>query len=161
MKNLIAGKWVDASDGRVIDVTNPANNELIDTVPNATALDIDRAVKFAYEAHKSWAKMSIYDRGEILKKFATLIEENKEELATLLCKETGKPITEARAEIANTKTFVNGYVEKSRHMYGTVIPEGTEPGQEKTIQITEACPLGVVACIIPFNFPPSQFIVLQ
>ncbi len=157
MKNLIAGQWVDASDGKVIEVTNPATNEKIDTVPNATVEDVDRAVKAAQEAQKGWAKMSIHARGEILLKFSDLVEQHKEELATLLCKETGKPITEARVEIGQQKLFVHGYVEKSRHMYGNVIPAGSEPGQEKTIQITEQCPLGVVACIIPFNLPSDLF----
>ena len=66
MKNLIAGQWVDASDGKVIEVTNPATNEKIDTVPNATVEDVDRAVKAAQEAQKGWAKMSTHARGEIL-----------------------------------------------------------------------------------------------
>lgn len=157
MKNLIKGVWVDASDGAVIEITNPATKEFIDTVPNATVKDVNDAVEFAYEASKKWAKVSIYDRGEILLKFSDLVIKNKERLAKLLCAETGKPITEARAEINNTKLFVHGYVEKSRHMYGNVIPEGSEPGQEKTIQLTEQCPLGVVGCIIPFNFPCDLF----
>lgn len=157
MKNLIAGSWEDASDGGVTDVINPATNEKIDTVPSATLEDVNRAVAAAKEAQKQWAKMSIHARGEILLKFSDLVEQHAEELATLLCKETGKPITEARIEIGNTKLFVHGYVEKSRHMYGDVIPAGSEPGQEHTIQLTEQCPLGVVACIIPFNFPCDLF----
>lgn len=157
MKNLIGKNWVDASDGKIIEVTNPATNELIDTVPDASIEDVNAAVEAAHEAQKEWAKVSIHDRGELLKKFVTLVEENAEELATTLCKETGKPITEAKAEIANARIFVDGYVEMSRHMYGNVIPAGSEIGQEKTIQMTEQCPLGVVACIIPFNFPCDLF----
>lgn len=157
MKNLIGKNWVDASDGKIIEVTNPATNELIDTVPNASLEDVNAAVEAAHEAQKEWAKVSIHDRGELLKKFVSLVEKNAEELATTLCKETGKPITEAKAEIANARIFVDGYVEMSRHMYGNVIPAGSELGQEKTIQMTEQCPLGVVACIIPFNFPCDLF----
>jgi len=84
-------------------------------------------------------------------------EENKEELARLLCSETGKPIVEERAEISNTRTFVYGYVEKAKHLYGITIPAGSEVGQEKTMQMTIRQPLGVVACIIPFNFPCDLF----
>ena len=157
MKNLVAGEFKDASNGAVIEVYNPATNELLDTVPNATAEDVDACVKKAMEAQKAWAKTPIHERGRIIEKFADLVEENAEDLAVLLCKETGKPIREARAEIGNTKIFAYGYVEKAKHMYGNVIPAGTEIGQEKTIQITQQEPLGVVACIIPFNFPCDLF----
>lgn len=157
MKNLIGGRLVDASDGKVIEITNPATGELIDTVPNSTEKDVDMCVKEAKKAQKEWAKMSIYERGEILYKFVDLVESKKEELALLLSKETGKPIKEARGEIANTKTFVSAYVEKAKHEYGNVIPAGIEKGQEKTIQFTVQEPLGVVGCIIPFNFPCDLF----
>ena len=157
MKNLIGNKWVDASDGGIIEVTNPANNEFIDTVPNATVEDVDKAVKCAIEAQKEWEKVSLYERGEILRRYVDLVEINKDELARLLCDETGKPITEAIAEINNQKVFVNGYVEQAKHLYGINIPTGNEPGQEKTIQFTTRSPIGVVGCIIPFNFPCDLF----
>lgn len=157
MKNLIGGEKLDASNGAVIEVINPATKEVIDTVPNSTVEDVDIAVKIAKSSQKEWEKVSIHERGEILLKFASLVEEKKEELATLLCNETGKPIKEARAEIGNMKMFVSSYVEKARHDYGNVIPAGSEPGQEKTIQFTVQAPLGVVACIIPFNFPSDLF----
>lgn len=157
MKNLIGGKKIDASRGGIVEVLNPATGEIIDTVPNSTIEDISLAVTTAKRAQKKWKKVPLYERGEILYKFVDLVEENKEELATLLCNETGKPIKEARAEISNIKLFVHGYVEKAKHEYGNVIPAGTEPGQEKTIQYTVQEPLGVVACIIPFNFPSDLF----
>ena len=157
MKNLVAGEFKDASNGAVIEVYNPATNELLDIVPNATKEDVDECVKKAVIAQKDWAKVPLYERGRILEKFADLVEENAEDLAVLLCKETGKPIREARGEIANTRKFACGYVEKAKHMYGEVIPAGVEPGDENTIQITQQEPIGVVACIIPFNFPCDLF----
>ena len=157
MKNLIGKEWVDSSNGLVIEVTNPATRELIDTVPNASEQDIDNAVKIAKEAYKDWEKTPLYERGEILKKFADLVENKKNELAKLLSDETGKPISEAIIEIGNVKTFINGYVEKAKHLYGISIPSGIEPGQEKTIQYTKRYPVGVVGCIIPFNFPVDLF----
>ena len=157
MKNLIGGRLVDASDGKVIEVTNPATGELIDTVPNATEQDVDMCVKEAAKAQKEWAKMPMHERGDILYKFVDLVEAKAEELAQLLSKETGKPIKEAMGEIGNTRSFVYGYVEKAKHEYGNVIPAGTEKGQEKTIQMTFQEPLGVVGCIIPFNFPCDLF----
>lgn len=157
MRNLVGKEWKDASNGAVTEVINPATGELIDTVPNSTVEDVDACVKVAHEAQKAWAKMPMHERGDILYKFADLVEENKESLARLLSDETGKPIKEAIAEIGNTKIFVHGYVERAKHMYGINIPAGIEPGQEKTVQYTVQEPLGVVATIIPFNFPCDLF----
>lgn len=157
MKNLIGNEWVEASNGKTIDVTNPANNEVIATIPDSTEEDVDKAVHYAADALKEWSKVPLYERGRILLKYADLVEEEAESLASLLCAETGKPIKEARAEIGNVRTFVSAYVERAKHLYGIHIPEGNEPGQEKTIQYTTRAPLGVVACIIPFNFPIDLF----
>ena len=157
MKNLIGYEWKDASNGAVIEVVNPATQELIDTVPNVTDEDVDEAVKVAIEEQKKWEKVSIYDRADILYKFVDLIEENKERLAVLLSNETGKPIKEARGELANVRIGVRGFVEKAKHLYGKSVPEGSEAGQEKTIQFTKRYPVGVIAAIIPFNFPSDLF----
>ena len=75
----------------------------------------------------------------------------------LLSNETGKPIREARGEIANVRIGVRGFVEKAKHLYGKSVPEGSEAGQEKTIQFTKRYPIGVIAAIIPFNFPSDLF----
>lgn len=157
MKNLIGGQKLDASNDAIIEIINPATGELIDTVPNSTEEDVDKVVSVAKSTYKTWAEIPLYERGNILEKFAELVESQKDELANLLSNETGKPIKEARAEISNMKTFVHGYVEKAKHEYGNVIPAGSEPGQEKTIQMTVQEPIGVVACIIPFNFPSDLF----
>ncbi len=157
MKNLIGYEWKDASNGAVIEVVNPATQELIDTVPNVTDEDVDEAVKVAMVEQKKWEKVSIYERADILYKFVDLIEENKERLAVLLSNETGKPIKEARGELANVRIGVRGFVEKAKHLYGKSVPEGSEAGQEKTIQFTKRYPVGVIAAIIPFNFPSDLF----
>ena len=157
MKNLIGYEWKDASDGAVIEVVNPATQELIDTVPNVTEEDVDEAVKVAMVEQKKWEKVSIYDRADILYKFVDLVEKNKERLATLLSNETGKPIREARGEIANVRIGVRGFIEKAKHLYGDSIPAGSESGQETTMQITKRYPIGVIAAIIPFNFPSDLF----
>ena len=157
MKNLIGYEWKDASNGAIIEVVNPAKQELIDTVPNVTLEDVDTAVKVAQIEQKKWEKVSIYDRADILYKFVDLVEENKERLARLLSDETGKPIKEARGEIANVRIGVRGFVEKAKHLYDNSVPVGQEAGQEKTMQITKRYPLGVIAAIIPFNFPSDLF----
>ena len=157
MKNLIGYDWLDASNGATIEVVNPATQELIDTVPNVTLEDVDKAVKVAEIEQKKWAKRPIHERADILYKFVDIVERDKERLAKLLSEETGKPIKEARAEIANVRIGVRGFVERAKHLYGESIPAGTEAGQEKTMQIIQREPLGVVAAIIPFNFPSDLF----
>ncbi len=158
MKSLIGNKWCDSSDGKVIEVYNPATNELIDTVPSLTKEDVERAIDYADAHQKMWEAKSVIERCEVLSRFAELVEENKDELAMLLSKETGKPIKEAYNEIANIQIGVPGYVEKVKHEYGNIVYRGTEKGQENTIQYTIQQPLGVVVAIIPFNFPSDIFI---
>ncbi len=148
---------MDASDGKVIEVTNPATNEFIDTVPNSSLDDVDMAVKEAIIGQKVWAKVPIHERGKILMKFNELVKSHRDELAKLLSDETGKPITEAYGEIDNVDIGVPAFVEKAKHEYGHLIPRGSEKGNERTIQYTVQEPLGVVAAIIPFNFPSDLF----
>ncbi len=157
MKMLIGGKAVDASDGKTIDVINPANGKLVDTVPSATAEDIKAAVDAAKEAQKEWAKKPVYERVEIMYKFLELVERDKEDLARTLSDETGKCISEARAEIGNIPIAFKAFSERAKHFYGQTIPEGMEAGQDKTVLIIKKEPLGVVAAIIPFNFPCDLF----
>lgn len=158
MKSLIGREWRDSGDGKVIEVYNPATNELIDTVPSLTKEDVEQAIDYADAHQKEWEAKSVIERCAVLSKFAQLVEQNKDELALLLSKETGKPIKEAYNEIANIQIGVPGYVEKVKHEYGDIIYRGTEAGQENTIQYTIQQPLGVVVAIIPFNFPSDIFI---
>lgn len=157
MKNLIGYEWKGALNGAEIEVVNPATQEVIDTVPNVTLEDVDEAVKVAQIEQKKWAQRPIHERAEILYRFSSLVEENKERLAKLLTQETGKPIKEARGEIANVKIAIYAFSERAKHLYGQTIPAGTEAGQEKTMQIVTREPIGVIAAIIPFNFPSDLF----
>ena len=157
VKNLIGYEWKDASNGAVIEVVNPATQELIDTVPNVTDEDVDTAVKVAVEEQKKWEKVSIYERADILYKFVDLVEENKERLAVLLSNESGKPIKEAIGEVANVKVGVRAFAERAKHLYAESIYGDAEPGYEKDIALTKRYPLGVVVAIIPFNFPSDLF----
>ncbi len=158
MKSLIGNEWKSSSDGNVIEVINPATRELVDTVPSLTEEDVNKAVDFATIAQKGWEQTPLLVRCEALSKFVRLVEENLDDLAMLLSQETGKPIKEAYNEINNIFIGVPAYIEKVKHLYGKVIPKGTEKGQENTIQYTMRQPLGVVAAIIPFNFPSDIFI---
>lgn len=157
MKMSINGKPVDALDNSVLNIINPATGQIIDTVPNAGEKDVSIAVEIARKAQKKWAKVAVHQRAEILRKFLKLAEKRKEELSRILMSETGKPITEARSEIGHLPVSFEAFIEKAKHLYGSVIPNGTEAGQEKTLQLVIREPIGVVACILPFNFPIDLF----
>ena len=158
MKSLIGKEWRDAKDGQVIEVINPATNELIDTVPSLSKEEVDEAIDYAYEAQKEWAHVPVHEKCDILTKFVKLVERDKDTLAKTLSDETGKPIKEAYNEINNISIGVPAYIGKVKHDYGNLIPRGTEKGQENTIQYTIQQPLGVCVAIIPFNFPSDIFI---
>lgn len=153
MKMIINGKKTDSSSGATFDVTAPATGKVIDTVPKATEEDIKTAVDAAVEGQKIWAEYPIYERANIIYKFLDLVDANKEKLAQTLSAENGKPIREARAEIGNIRIGFSAFAEYAKHYYGKTIPQGTEPGQQKNFQIITREPIGVVAAIIPFNFP--------
>ena len=157
MRMIMGGKKVDSVSGETFDVLEPATGKVIDSVPKATKEDINQAITIAVEAQKEWKKVPIHERGEILNRFMDIVDENKESLAQTLSKENGKPITEARAEIDNIRISFSGFVERAKHYYEEMIPAGTEKGQEKNLQLITREPVGVVACIIPFNFPCDLF----
>ncbi len=157
MKMIINGRQVDASDKTTINVVNPYTGKLIDTVPNATEKDVDDAVQSAYAALPAWEKVPLTQKVGMLKQFLDLVDDNFEDLAMTLCKETGKPITQARAEIGNIRIGFEAFMERAKHLYGEVIPFGQEAGNDKTLQFTLREPVGVVGAIIPFNFPCDLF----
>ena len=157
MKMIINGKFADASDGASIEVINPASGKVIDTVPAATEDDVKRAVACAVEGQIAWNKVPVHERAEIMWKFLDLVEADKEILAQTLSQETGKPISEARGEIANIPISFKAFAEKAKHLYGNVVQGGHEQNQDSHVLLTVREPIGVVACIIPFNFPCDLF----
>lgn len=154
---FINGVPCDASDGGTIEVTNPATGVVIDTIPAATKEDVAKAVSCAKAAQPAWAAVPVSEKVEILYKFLDIVDDNKEKLAQTLSQETGKPIVEARAEIGNIRIGFSGFCEKAKHLYGNTFPAGLEPGQDKHVLITKKEPIGVIACVIPFNFPCDLF----
>ena len=153
MKMIINGKKVDSVSGETFDIIAPATGEVIDSVPKATADDINNAIDAAVLGQKIWAEVPVSERASVLYKFLDIVDANKESLAQTLSAENGKPINEARAEIGNIRIGFSGFIENAKHYYGTIIPAGTEAGQDKHMQLVTREPIGVVACIIPFNFP--------
>ncbi len=153
MNMIIGGKKTDSIDGKKIAVFNPSTHQFIDKVPDAAQKDIERAVEIAVEGKRIWAGTPIYKRAEVLLKFADLMEKHKEELATLSSREMGKPLPQSEDEVDIVARLFRGYVEKMKHLYGKTMPDSAQPGIEKDILFTRREPLGIIVCLVPFNFP--------
>ena len=141
----------------VIRVNNPYNDMLLDTVPNSNYDDINEAVKLSYTSRKNWSGININERCEIILKFKELVQSEKQELSKLLTSETGKNISESIEEVESLIELTTAFVEKARHMYGSVIPNGLDSKNESTIELTSREPIGIIAAILPFNFPVITF----
>ena len=149
---LIGGQWVDADGGATITVTNPATGEVIGTVPKAGAAETRRAIEAAAAAFTTWRATTAAERAAKLHKLADLILANAEELAVILTTEQGKPLPEARGEVAGSAAYVRWFAEEARRLYGDVIPS---PWANRRILVTKE-PVGVCAAITPWNFPSSM-----
>lgn len=142
---------------KMSEVINPYTNEVVGCVPVSTEEEINAAVENADRAFKDWKRTTVYDRVQLVKKFLELVEENREELELLLSKESGKKLAETKTEISNILESWTLFSEKARHIYESVIPSGLERNQANNLVMVKREPLGVIACIIPFNFPCNLF----
>ena len=156
MKMYINGKAVDASDGQVIEVFAPATGKKIDEVPRATAEDIREAIRAAQEGKCIWAATPLYERCRILSKYADLIEEHRHELTELLMQDNGKSRHDAETEMLRIDVMIRGFAEHAAHLYTDCLTDA-QPGMEHSMFVTRREPLGVVACIVPFNHPASLY----
>jgi acyl-CoA reductase-like NAD-dependent aldehyde dehydrogenase len=150
---LIDGAWVGAADGAVDPVLNPATGEILANVPRATPEDVARAVEAAQAGKQRMAETPAYRRFEILNAVANRIEANQAELGALLCRENGKRIGETTSEVGVAARIFRGYAEEAKRMFGRSFPLDTIPGRERSLAVTVRRPLGVVAAIVPFNYP--------
>lgn len=156
MKMIIDGVRADASNLAVQTVINPATLQVIDTVPSATSEDVKRAIDGAVAAQPAWEAMPVRERCVILRRFADMVMERRLELGEILAKEAGKPyMKEAVWELDSVAYTYRGACDVAMHYYGATMPIGTEPGYDDDLQITIHEPLGTLACIIPYNFPPA------
>ena len=151
------GNWNASKDGKTLEVYNPATNEVIGTVPQATSQDIEEVLDAAQKAKKDWARTPVWKRAEILRRFSDLVEQKRDELATLLSKEIGKPIEQAGWEIDTAVRLFRAFPEHAKMLYGLNIPLDHQAGNENDVYLTRKEPLGVVVGIIPFNFPVDLF----
>jgi len=149
-KNLIGGEWAGADSGETEDVLNPSNpSEVLGTSPKSGGAEARRAVGAAAEALPAWRRTPPAERGAILTRAAGTIESRTDELARLMAREVGKPLGEARQEVARAAAIFRYYGSEGWRLSGTATPS-TRPGVEITA-VRE--PLGVVSLITPWNFP--------
>ena len=153
MQMLIGGKWVDASDGGVIRVVNPATGKVVDTVPAATKDDVEQAIENAVKGQIEWNSYPLYRKLEILEKYAVLLTSNTERIAKVMCEEGGKPIEQCRVEVAANAAIFRIYISAANTFYGQTLPYNAEPRSQGDVAFTIHEPLGVFACIVPFNYP--------
>lgn len=149
---LIGEHWVDASDKKTIAVVNPANNEVIGLVPQLTADDVTGAIQAANNALPAWRDMSAKERSKLMRRWFELCMLHQEDLAILLTSEQGKPLSEARGEIAYGSSFIEWFSEEAKRVYGDIIPG---PANDRRILVIKQ-PVGVVAAITPWNFPNAM-----
>jgi succinate-semialdehyde dehydrogenase/glutarate-semialdehyde dehydrogenase len=148
----IDGAWVDADSGATIEVTNPANGEVLGTVPKLGRDETRRAIEAADRAWPAWRTKTAKERAAVLRKWFDLILENQDDLAVLMTLEQGKPLAEAKGEIVYGASFVEWFAEESKRVYGDTIPQA-QP--DKRIVVIKQ-PVGVVAAITPWNFPNAM-----
>jgi acyl-CoA reductase-like NAD-dependent aldehyde dehydrogenase len=151
MKNFIAGQWIDKP--KKIEVRNPFDDTVLDTVPRADASDLERALAFAERGAKIMAKLSAYERWKILRKAADLIAARNDEFGRTISLEEGKIIAEGRGEANRAVETMMGSAEEAKRLHGETVPLDADPTGSKKLGFTLRVPCGVVAAIAPFNFP--------
>lgn len=135
-----------------LKVFNPADNSLVAEVPKLNAEEVQAKVDKAVEAQKEWEATPVYERAEKMRKFADIIRANEAKTTEILGKEMGKPCAQAQCESFDAANLLCAAAERGNHLYTDVLGQNS-PGMEDDLVFTKREPLGVIGCIIPFNFP--------
>jgi succinate-semialdehyde dehydrogenase / glutarate-semialdehyde dehydrogenase len=149
---LIDGTWCDADDGARIEVTDPSTADLVATVPSVGVAETRRAIDAAASAWPAWRARTARERGAVLRRWFELMMSSQDDLAAIMTAEQGKPLVEARGEIAYAASFLEWFAEEGRRVYGDTIP--THQADKRIVVIKE--PVGVCAAITPWNFPSAM-----
>ena len=148
----IDGAWVDADNGETLAVTNPADGSTIVEIARCGSAETRRAIDAAHIAQRSWRRTTAKERALLLRNWFNLMMATQEDLARILTAEQGKPLAEASGEIAYGANFIEWFAEEAKRIYGDTIPQ---PSNDKRIVVLKE-PVGVVACITPWNFPNAM-----
>ena len=151
-KAYVAGDWIDADDGDTFAVVNPARGDEIARVPNLGRAETARAIAAANTAMKDWAARTGKERAQVMRKWFELMMANQDDLGTILTAEMGKPLAEAKGEVAYGASFIEWFGEEAKRVYGETVP-----GHQRDKRITVLKqPIGVVGSITPWNFPNAM-----
>jgi acyl-CoA reductase-like NAD-dependent aldehyde dehydrogenase len=145
----INNAWTDTASGEVVEVTDPATEEVLDVVPAGTPEDVERAVAAAKMAFSAWRQITAVERAQLLHQAAAKMRAHFDELVRLLTLEEGKPVLENEEELDWSLNTLDYYAELGRHTRGRVIPS-PDAGQ---LSLVLKEPYGVVGCIVPWNYP--------
>lgn len=146
------GKWQDADNGKTIEVTNPATGEVIGTVPKMGSAETKRAIEAANKALPAWRAKTAKERAVIIRRWYELLMQHQDDLALILTTEQGKPLAEAKGEIAYGASYLDWFSEEAKRVYGDVIPGHMA---DKRVMVIKQ-PIGVTAAITPWNFPNAM-----
>lgn len=149
---LINGEWVEAKAKTTHPVTNPATGKTIVEIPHLSPEEIPAVIEASKIAQKKWAALPAKERSAILRRWFTLIIENTDDLALLMTTEQGKPLAEAKGEIAYAASFIEWFAEEAKRIYGDTIPA---PRADQRLTVIRQ-PIGVTAAITPWNFPAAM-----
>jgi succinate-semialdehyde dehydrogenase/glutarate-semialdehyde dehydrogenase len=149
---FVAGEWRQAANGKTFRVTNPARGDVIAELPDLSRAEVAQAIDAAQKAQKPWAALAAKERAKVLRKWYDLMIENQEDLAIIMTSEQGKPLAEARGEVAYGASFVEWFGEEAKRIYGQTIPGHMA---DKRITVIKQ-PIGVAAGITPWNFPNAM-----
>ncbi len=147
----INGEWV-GENLEELNVVNPANGQIVGSVPIGGEEEANEAIDAAYEAFQSWSQTTAYERAIYLKKLYELMLEHRDELAQIMTMEMGKPINESIGEVTSAAAFLEWFAEEGKRVYGEILPTHTT---SKRLQVWKK-PVGVVAAITPWNFPAAM-----
>ncbi|PKM28897.1 MAG: succinate-semialdehyde dehydrogenase I [Gammaproteobacteria bacterium HGW-Gammaproteobacteria-11] len=148
----IDGHWCEADKGSRTAILNPANGQSLGSVPNMGADETRRAIQAAQAAQPAWRRKTAKERGAVLRKWFELMMQHQEDLARIMTAEQGKPLAEARGEVAYAASFIEWFAEEAKRVYGDVIP-GHQADKRILVQKE---PVGVTAAITPWNFPAAM-----
>lgn len=146
------GQWIEGDSGNTLTVTNPANGATLASLNACSAAQTRAAIEAASSAQRQWRKCTAAERGKILQTWHQLMLEHQDDLARIMTAEQGKPLAEARGEIAYAAAFLNWFAEEGKRTYGDVIPS---PFPNSRIVVIKE-PVGVCAAITPWNFPAAM-----
>ncbi len=148
----VDGQWIDADSGEQFAILNPATGETIAEIAKCGTAETRRAIEAAERAQVSWRQVPAKERAAILRKWFNLMMDAQEDLAQILTTEQGKPLAEARGEIAYGASYIEWFAEEAKRIYGDTMPA---PSNDKRVVVIRQ-PVGVVACITPWNFPNAM-----